>query len=182
MIQITRLNGSELGLNADLIERVESTPDTVITLIDGTTGVIMLSETAEGTAETSAAKVLNIGGEGTYDETLAGKALRGAVSSLVYKVVAKMEEVPWQGYVLSAESSGVWITGGRDLGLRKGMLFTVCGAGKTITAPNGKTYALPGEVKGRLRVMEVMDDISQADLMEGAAVKDDIVRAAGGKL
>lgn len=36
MILLSRLNGSELGVNADLIERVETTPDTVITLIDGT--------------------------------------------------------------------------------------------------------------------------------------------------
>ena len=40
MILLSRLNGSELGLNADLIERVESTPDTVITLIDGTKYVV----------------------------------------------------------------------------------------------------------------------------------------------
>lgn len=32
---LTRLNGPELALNPDLIERAESTPDTVITLVDG---------------------------------------------------------------------------------------------------------------------------------------------------
>jgi flagellar protein FlbD len=36
MILLTRLNGSEVGVNADLIERVEATPDTVLSLIDGT--------------------------------------------------------------------------------------------------------------------------------------------------
>jgi flagellar protein FlbD len=36
MILLTRLSGSELALNADLIERIDSTPDTVITLVDGT--------------------------------------------------------------------------------------------------------------------------------------------------
>ena len=36
MILLSRLNGTELGVNADLIERVETTPDTVLTLIDGT--------------------------------------------------------------------------------------------------------------------------------------------------
>lgn len=40
MILLSRLNGTELGLNADLIERVESTPDTVLTLIDGTKYVV----------------------------------------------------------------------------------------------------------------------------------------------
>lgn len=40
MILLTRLNGSEVALNADLIERVESTGDTVVSLIDGTKYVV----------------------------------------------------------------------------------------------------------------------------------------------
>jgi len=35
MIKLTRLNGSVYVLNSDLIETVESTPDTVITTING---------------------------------------------------------------------------------------------------------------------------------------------------
>ncbi|WP_404330207.1 flagellar FlbD family protein [Mesobacillus maritimus] len=35
MIQLTRLNQSTLTLNAIYIERIESTPDTVITLLSG---------------------------------------------------------------------------------------------------------------------------------------------------
>jgi len=40
MIQVTRLNDSTIILNADLIEVIEATPDTVITLIDGTRFVV----------------------------------------------------------------------------------------------------------------------------------------------
>ena len=35
MITLTRLSGSLFALNADLIERVDATPDTVVTLVDG---------------------------------------------------------------------------------------------------------------------------------------------------
>ena len=35
MIMLTRLTGTEFALNSDLIERVDATPDTVITLVDG---------------------------------------------------------------------------------------------------------------------------------------------------
>ena len=35
MIKITRLNQSELYINSELIERVEETPDTVISLTTG---------------------------------------------------------------------------------------------------------------------------------------------------
>lgn len=40
MITVTRLNGPGFALNPDLIERVEGTPDTIITLVDGTKYVV----------------------------------------------------------------------------------------------------------------------------------------------
>ncbi|MFI5840604.1 flagellar FlbD family protein [Catenuloplanes sp. NPDC051500] len=36
MILVTRLNGSVFALNPDLVERADCTPDTVVTLVDGT--------------------------------------------------------------------------------------------------------------------------------------------------
>lgn len=36
MITLTRLTGAVFALNPDLVERVDQTPDTVITLVDGT--------------------------------------------------------------------------------------------------------------------------------------------------
>ncbi len=36
MILLNRLNGPPVALNCDLLERAEATPDTVLTLIDGT--------------------------------------------------------------------------------------------------------------------------------------------------
>lgn len=36
MIALTRLNGSRFAVNSDLIERIDASPDTVITLVDGT--------------------------------------------------------------------------------------------------------------------------------------------------
>ena len=45
MIRLTRLNGPPFALNCDLIERAEATPDTVLTLVDGTKYVV--SESVE---------------------------------------------------------------------------------------------------------------------------------------
>ena len=149
-----------------------------INLIDATTGVILLSQTAEGEESTTAAKLLNIGGEGTYDETLAGKALRQAITKLVASISVEMDAHPWQGYVLSNEGGDVWITGGKDLGIKPGMEFVIATPAKQITAPNGKTYNIPGEQKGMLEVTQVLDDIAQAHVKQGQAAKDDLVRDA----
>ena len=40
MIIVTRLHGPSLAVNCDLIERVEATPDTVLTLVDGSRYVV----------------------------------------------------------------------------------------------------------------------------------------------
>jgi len=40
MITLTRLSGSMFALNSDLIERVDATPDSVVTLVDGTKYVV----------------------------------------------------------------------------------------------------------------------------------------------
>jgi hypothetical protein len=40
MIALTRLGGSDFVLNPDLIERVESTPDTIIVMVDATRYVV----------------------------------------------------------------------------------------------------------------------------------------------
>ena len=45
MITLTRLSGSAFVLNSDLIERIDATPDSVVTLIDGKKYVV--AETLE---------------------------------------------------------------------------------------------------------------------------------------
>ncbi|MDI3257232.1 MAG: flagellar FlbD family protein [Kyrpidia sp.] len=59
MISLTRLNGREVLVNALLIELVESTPDTVITLCTGRK--IVVRESAEEVAERVAEYCRSIG-------------------------------------------------------------------------------------------------------------------------
>lgn len=49
MITLTRLNGSPVVINADLIETIETTPDTVISLATGNRYVV--KETVEQVVE-----------------------------------------------------------------------------------------------------------------------------------
>lgn len=49
MIRVTRINHSPLILNSDLIEHMETTPDTVISLTNGQKYVVL--ETAEDIVE-----------------------------------------------------------------------------------------------------------------------------------
>ena len=49
MIKVTRLNGSELVINVDLIESVEAIPDTIVSLVTGKK--IMIKETTDSVIE-----------------------------------------------------------------------------------------------------------------------------------
>jgi len=49
MIKVTRLNGAEIVLNADLIESLEATPDTVVALANGKK--LMVKEAVEEVVE-----------------------------------------------------------------------------------------------------------------------------------
>lgn len=40
MIVLTRLNRTRFAVNPDLVERIQATPDTTITLVDGATFVV----------------------------------------------------------------------------------------------------------------------------------------------
>lgn len=40
MIVVTRLNGGQIGVNPDLVQRIDSAPDTILTLIDGTKYIV----------------------------------------------------------------------------------------------------------------------------------------------
>jgi flagellar protein FlbD len=43
MVPLTRITGAQFALNPDLIERVDRTPDTIITLVDGTKYIVQES-------------------------------------------------------------------------------------------------------------------------------------------
>ena len=46
MIALTRISGQPFVLNCDLIERIDVTPDTVVSLVDGKKYVVLESSTA----------------------------------------------------------------------------------------------------------------------------------------
>ncbi|MDE6024480.1 MAG: flagellar FlbD family protein [Lachnospiraceae bacterium] len=49
MIEVTRLKGKKITVNAEMIETIEETPDTVITLVSGKK--LIVSETSAEVAE-----------------------------------------------------------------------------------------------------------------------------------
>lgn len=59
MIQLTRINGSDIWLNPVLVESLERTPDTIVTLTNGHKYVVR--ETPEAITESVAAYLQRVG-------------------------------------------------------------------------------------------------------------------------
>jgi flagellar protein FlbD len=80
MILLRRLNNAVIGLNADLIERIDATPDTVITLVDGKKYVVAESpeEVVERIVAFRANVLLNVGPQGSVGTPLVARHDAGA--------------------------------------------------------------------------------------------------------
>jgi flagellar protein FlbD len=75
MIILTRLHGTSVAVNCDLIERVEATPDTVLTLVDGSRYVVRES-VAEVVDKVRAFRASVVLLAGRLDAPAAGQHLR----------------------------------------------------------------------------------------------------------
>lgn len=99
MITVTRLNGPQLAVNPDLIQRIESTPDTILTLIDGSKYVI-----AESPAEVAdrvitframvVARTMRIAEQEDADRSDVGDATVSEINQLRHSAPRGLAAVP----------------------------------------------------------------------------------------
>lgn len=81
MITLTRLTGAPFALNPDLVERVDCTPDTVITLVDGTKYLVL--ESLEEVVETVLAfRARVIADASSFDRPDESVARRGRLTAV----------------------------------------------------------------------------------------------------
>jgi flagellar protein FlbD len=81
MVTLTRMTGAQFALNPDLIERVDCTPDTVITLVDGTK-YIVLESLAEVVAAVRDFRAAVIGAAASFEHGAEAPARRGRLTAV----------------------------------------------------------------------------------------------------
>ena len=125
-----------------------------IRLVDVSTGQIIYSEEANGTAETEASTTFGMGGTAGFDATLSDKAIDAAISQLVENIINNCMDRPWKAYFLSYDSDAVIISGGKSQGLKVGDTFAVVKRGKQVKNPQtGMMMELPGTQVGTVTVL-----------------------------
>ena len=82
-----------------------------IRLVDVSTGLIIYSDEAKGSAELTTKTTMGVGGQASYDATLSDKAISEAINQLVENIINKCTNSPWKTYFLSYDSDAVLIAG-----------------------------------------------------------------------
>ena len=75
-----------------------------IRLVDVSTGLIIYSDEAKGSAELTTKTTMGVGGKAGYDATLSDKAISEAIGQLVENIINKCTNSPWKTYFLSCDS------------------------------------------------------------------------------
>ena len=135
-----------------------------VRLVDVSTGLIIYSDEAKGSAEVTTKTKLGVGGQAGYDATLSDKAISEAIGQLVENIINKCTDSPWKTYFLSCDSDGVLIAGGKSQGIKEGLTFAVKTVGKKVKNPQtGVMITLPGKTVGEAKVLMTGGDTPETE-------------------
>ena len=178
-----KVGGMDFGFYKKKQQTVEAVVD--IRVIDVNTGQILLAESGQGTAVTSTAEVLGMGGRQGYDETLAGKALRSAIVKLIDNIIQSMQASEWSGRIAQIDGETIYINAGRQVGLALNDKLDVFRQGKEIIDPaTGLSMGYTQTKIGRIKITGFFGDngsIAEVDRSTGYQIKfkiNDIVKLA----
>lgn len=144
-------------------------------LIDTTTGQVISTSKAMGSASSSGADVgvvnnntgLTAGGN-AFRASPIGKAGEDAVVKAVALIASDMRRVPWSALVVDASGPKVYVNAGTDRNVQAGMEFNVYRKGKVFTDPStGVVLDVELDTVGVVRIDAVRDRLSTASVVSG---------------
>lgn len=155
-----------------------------VRIYDTTTGEVLDSLRVAGSAASGGLKVgyssRDFGGDlGGFRKTPLGEATQEAINEAVAKIASRLRGVPWQGALIRADESRVYINAGGESGISSGMEFDVYRPGEALIDPaTGMNLGSVTEKIGRVRVSTVQDKFSIADVVTGSGMeRGDLVKS-----
>ena len=144
--------GKDKVFSSEKTQMVEAA--VAIRLVDVSTGLIIYSDEAKGSAELTTKTTLGIGGKAGFDATLSDKAISEAIGQLVENIINKCTDTPWKTYFISYDADAIVIAGGKSQGIKDGMTFSIMSKGKKVKNPQtGIMITLPGKEVGTAKVI-----------------------------
>jgi hypothetical protein len=111
-----------------------------IRLVDSSTGQILKSQYASGTAKTTGigfgANVEGVQfGSDAFQKTPLGEATREAIFKAVLFIISEMENLPWTGRVVQVKGGDVYLNAGSNVNLRPGLVLAAYAKGEDLIDP-----------------------------------------------
>lgn len=163
---ITEFGRKNTGKNGVFSSQKTQTVEAAVAirLVDVSTGLIIYSDEAKGSAELTTKTTMGVGGAASYDATLSDKAISEAIGQLVENIINKCTNSPWKTYIISCDADGTLIAGGNSQGIKEGMTFAVKTKGKKVKNPQtGIMITLPGKKVGEAKVLMTGGDTPETE-------------------
>lgn len=163
---ITEYGRKNTGKNGVFTSQKTQTVEAAVAvrLVDVSTGLIVYSDEAKGSAELTTKTTMGVGGQASFDATLSDKAISEAIGQLVENIINKCTNSPWKTYFLSYDSDAVLIAGGASQGIKEGMTFDIKTEGKKVKNPQtGVLITLPGKKVGSVQVIATGGDTPETE-------------------
>lgn len=163
---ITEYGRKNVGKNGVFTSQKTQTVEAAVSirLVDVSTGLIIYSDEAKGSAELTTKTTMGVGGQASFDATLNDKAISEAIGQLVENIINKCTNSPWKTYFLSCDNDATLIAGGNSQGIREGMIFNIKTQGKKVKNPQtGIMITLPGKEVGTVKVLMTGGDTPETE-------------------
>ncbi|MDP8235356.1 MAG: CsgG/HfaB family protein [Candidatus Erginobacter occultus] len=154
-----------------------------VRIYDTTTGEVLDSLRVAGSADAGGLKIgysnSDFGGDlGGFRKTPLGEATQEAIDEAVQKIASRLKNVPWQGKIIKASPSQVYINSGSEGGISDGMEFDVYRQGEALIDPDtGLNLGAETEKIGRVKVNDVKEKFAIAEVVSGSDMeRGDLVK------
>lgn len=163
---ITEFGRKNTGKNGVFSSQKTQTVDAAVAirLVDVSSGLIIYSDEAKGSAELTTKTTMGVGGSASFDATLSDKAISQAIGQLVENIINKCTNSPWETYFISSDADGTLIAGGASQGIKEGMKFAIKTKGKKVKNPQtGIMINLPGKQIGTATILSTGGDTPETE-------------------
>ena len=163
---ITEFGRKNTGKNGVFSSQKTQTVEAAVAvrIVDVSTGLIIYSDEAKGSAELTTKTTMGVGGSASFDATLSDKAISEAIGQLVENIINKCTNSLWKTYIISCDADATLIAGGKSQGIKEGMIFAIKTKGKQVKNPQtGIMITLPGKQVGTATVVSTGGDTPETE-------------------
>jgi len=130
-----------------------------VRLVDARTGHAYFSATGAGEASTEVGEVAGFGSRSEYDATLNDRAISAAISDVIDRLINTLSDRSWRTDILEVQGAQVFVSGGRNQGLKVGDPLVVMLSGAVVKSQqSGFDVALPPKQVATLKVASLFGD------------------------